>query len=359
MNDLLQYRQATSWVVIIILLGLFVVGTAPIYILIYVFFALAMAIRTMLGTTKRSVKFGLIISFILAMAVQIVFCTTVVFVAQSHTSIIGHLIAKVFATAIIPLPLMLERFIISNKPADFYPPSVEEAATLSFNFLKNNLNKVVNATKSADKLKSTLSVKNLSATFGDLHRHSSTNYINNGSLTEAYFEKVEESLADPYLYIVISNTGSPASEMIAMFTMKQFNHASLSFDKDLKTIISYNGGVNVYPPGLNPETVEAFHQKPDASILVYRIQATREQKQAVAEKVKQINEDGSAYNILGLVTKHSIRPNIMFCSQFVYKMLGIAGLQYFEKKDGQVRPTDFIELDYHKQLEYCYEIKFK
>ena len=217
-----------------------------------------MAIRTMLGTTKRSVKFGLIISFILAMVVQIVFCTTVVFVAQSHTSVIGHLIAKVFATAIIPLPLMLERFIISNKPADFYPPSVEEAATLSFNFLKNNLNKVER--DKGDKLKSTLSVKNLSATFGDLHRHSSTNYINNGSLTEAYFEKVEESLADPYLYIVISNTGSPASEMIAMFTMKQFNHASLSFDKDLKTIISYNGGVNVYPPGLNPETVEAFHQ---------------------------------------------------------------------------------------------------
>jgi hypothetical protein len=67
---------------------------------------------------------------------------------------------------------------------------------------------------------------------------------------------------------------------------------------------------------------------------------------------------GSAYNMIGLLVKRSYKPNIMFCSQFVYKMLKLARVQYFNKKDGEVRPTDFIELDYYKKLHFEYEIKF-
>lgn len=48
----------------------------------------------------------------------------------------------------------------------------------------------------------------------------------------------------------------------------------------------------------------------------------------------------------------------MFCSQFVYKMLQIADIAYFNKEPGHVQPTDFIELDYHRKLEYVSEIKF-
>jgi len=59
-----------------------------------------------------------------------------------------------------------------------------------------------------------------------------------------------------------------------------------------------------------------------------------------------------------LVAKHSFRPNIMFCSQFVYKMLKLVGLEFFEKDAGEVRPTDFIELDYYKKMAFEYEIKF-
>ncbi|WP_252902394.1 hypothetical protein [Paucilactobacillus hokkaidonensis] len=93
-------------------------------------------------------------------------------------------------------------------------------------------------------------------------------------------------------------------------------------------------------------------------MLIYRLPTTTEQKQLIINKVKQINSDGSAYNLLGLVIKHSYRPNIMFCSQFVYQMLKLADLEYFDKPAGDVRPTDFIELDYYKKLEFCYEIKF-
>jgi hypothetical protein len=203
-----------------------------------------------------------------------------------------------------------------------------------------------------------LSPDNLSAIAVDLPRHSSFRYINNGSLTEDYFNAVRDTLDDLHIYIIISNTGSAASELLSVFTRKQYNHASLSFDADLKTIISYNGGDRLYPPGLNPEMIEFFHRKPDSSILVYRLEATKAQKERIFEQVREINENGSAYNIMGLVLKTSYKSNILFCSQFVYKMLKSADLQYFTKDDTDVKPMDFIELDLYRKLQFVYEIKF-
>ena len=188
-------------------------------------------------------------------------------------------------------------------------------------------------------------------------RHDSFKYINDGSLTEEYFTQAESSLYDKNLYIVLSDTGSPASGIISIFTGKPYNHVSISFDRELKTIISYNGGEKLYPPGLNREMLDFFNKKEDASILIYRLGITSQKKQLLIGKIREINEEGSAYNMMGLVTKYSHKPNILFCSQFVYKMLKHAGIEYFEKKDGEVRPTDFVELDYHRKLEYVSEIR--
>jgi hypothetical protein len=165
-------------------------------------------------------------------------------------------------------------------------------------------------------------------------------------------------LDDLNIYIVISNTGSPASEIISMFTRRQYNHVSLSFDKKLKTIISYNGGEKIYSPGLNMETIKYFNKKEDSSIIVYSLPIAKEKKEIIIGKIREINEQGNAYNILGLVLKFSFKPNIMFCSQFVYKMLKIAEINYFDKKEDQVKPADFIELDYDRKLKYEYKIKF-
>jgi hypothetical protein len=205
--------------------------------------------------------------------------------------------------------------------------------------------------------KSKLTRKNLAAIFRDLPRHNSFGYINNGSLTKKYFSDVTDTAGNGYVYLVISSTGSPASEVISAFTQKKFNHASLAFEPELETIISYNGGENVYPPGLNREMLEFFRKKADASVLVYKLPASREQKLTLLEQIRRINSEGSSYNFLGLLLKHSYKPNILYCSQFVYKMLETAGLTYFEKKPELVKPTDFIELDYYRKLEFECEIK--
>jgi hypothetical protein len=130
----------------------------------------------------------------------------------------------------------------------------------------------------------------------------------------------------------------------------------LSFDKDLHTIISYNGGERVYPPGLNLEMIQFFNKKKDAAIMVYALPVTYEKKKALIDKIKSINVEGNAYNLLGLVFKFSAKPNIMFCSQFVYNMLKYVDMAYFVKHD--IKPTDLVELDYYRKLKYAYEIKF-
>lgn len=124
------------------------------------------------------------------------------------------------------------------------------------------------------------------------------------------------------------------------------------FDEALHTMISYNGGQSTYPPGLNPEMVENFRQKPDSALLVYRLRATPNQKKEILEKIREINNEGSAYNFLGLFFKISIKPNIMFCSQFVFSVLEKVGLDYFTVDHKRISPSDFVEQDRFCRLEY-------
>ncbi len=192
----------------------------------------------------------------------------------------------------------------------------------------------------------------------EVARNNSFSYINKGTLTDEYFQLLESTLDDPYIYIVISDTGSATSQMLSLISQKTFNHVSISFDRDLQTLLSYNGGERVNPPGLNAEMIEYLIKKDDASIYVYRLEATKEQKQKMISKIEEINQDGSAYNLLGLFVRRSYKPNIMYCSHFVYTLLQQADLNYFEKRPHDVRPTDFIELDYDRVVELDYKIKF-
>lgn len=203
----------------------------------------------------------------------------------------------------------------------------------------------------------TLTRENLWEIIQELPRHNSFSYINSGSLTEHYFQRAAGTLNNGYLYLVITQTKNAASEIIGVFTNKRYNHVSLSFDAELRTIISYNGGEKLTPPGLNPEFVEQLTRRDGASMLLYRLPASPYQKRIILENIRQINEEGSAYNLWGLFFKSSPQPNIMFCSQFVYRMLELAGLAYFDKDDAHVRPTDFIELDYTRTLEFVRRIE--
>ena len=187
-----------------------------------------------------------------------------------------------------------------------------------------------------------LSPGDLYALLRELPRHNSFAYITRGALPEGYFEAARRSLEDPHLYIVLSDTGSPAGRLIGLFTGAAYNHVSLSFDPALDTLVSYNGGSGISGPGLNRETLADLNRKPGASLAVFRLGIGPERKRTLIGRVAAINREGSSYNLLGLVTKRSPLPNIMFCSQFVYTLLEEAGAAYFSKKRGEVRPMDFF-----------------
>jgi hypothetical protein len=245
--------------------------------------------------------------------------------------------------------------ISKTRGGKFFLPSIEDIKVFTFNELAGNME---TAKKIIEKGQQTFTKENIDELLTSLPRHSSFRYINKGSLTGEYFESAYQTLDDPNIYIIVSNTGSPASEIISIFTRKQYNHASLSFDRELKTIISYNGGEKIYPPGLNAEMVKYFNKKEDASVIVYSLPILADKKRMLIDKIKEINEQGNAYNMLGLALNLSFKPNIMYCSQFVYKMLKLAGVNYFEREDGKIKPADLVELDYERKLRYEYKIQF-
>ncbi|MCF7815345.1 MAG: hypothetical protein K9N40_12795, partial [Candidatus Cloacimonetes bacterium] len=187
----------------------------------------------------------------------------------------------------------------------------------------------------------------------NLPQHNNLVYQNKNTLDENFFEKAESTLDNGFLYIILSSTGSPAANLISTFTKQEYAHTSISFDENLETVVSYNGGNGIAAPGMNWETVDFFNQKEDASYIIYRLHANKDQKKQVLNKVRQINEQGSSYNFLGLFLPFKMRENIMYCSQFVYSLLITAGLDYFQIDPCKVQPIDFIRLDYDRKLEFC------
>ncbi len=193
----------------------------------------------------------------------------------------------------------------------------------------------------------------------DLPRHSNFIYVNQNSVGEEFFAAAERTLDNGFVYIILSSTGSPAANLISTFTGEQYAHTSLSFDEQLETIFSYNGGNGISAPGMNQEKIEYFNQKEDASFVIYKLRATNHEKKIILSEVQKINETGSSYNVLGLFMPIQIRANTMYCSQFVYTMLNTAGINYFKIHPGKVQPIDFVERDHQRKLEFCRKVLLK
>jgi hypothetical protein len=337
----------------VFLAALFLSNSMPLFSVTYVFTNVYLIVKKLLSKSKKKKKALSAILHLMIMILQLIFSALVIFSEKNSTA--ASYINRAFGILFALLPFFVEKNIFRDKRLSRNLPSVQDITTFTFSEMRENLDSVKEIIR---KTGENLSNEKLNELLQDIPRHNSFRYINKGSLTEEYFEAACQTLQDPNIYIVVSNTGSPASEIISLFTKKTYNHASLSFDKELKTVISYNGGERIYPPGMNMEMLEYFNKKPDSSIMVYSLPVTPEKKRSIIDKIKAINKEGNAYNLLGLVFKFSFKPNILFCSQFVYKILKEANIHYFDKKDGAIKPTDLIELDYHRKLAYEYEIKF-
>lgn len=345
-----------KFLVLALLFYLIAAGSFSLFATIYPITTLVLIIHMWISKNGWRNKILLCMIYIIILVIQLIFNIFVVF-SGDQASILFEL-KKFISVCLIMAPFFILYLNYLYAVQKRFFPAVQDASAVSIGMIKEAYFRAGSFKDTVVKSKGSFHPNSLAEIAKDIPRHSYTKYLNRHTLTEAYFKECEASLVDEHLYIVISSTGSSSSELISVFTRKEYNHVSISFDRDLKTILSYNGGENVSPPGLNREQLDYFNRKTDASMLVYSLKAPKEKKRLVLNKIKEINEKGSAYNLVGLVTKVSIRPNIMFCSQFVYSILRYAELNFFTEKAASVKPSDFIERDYYRKLKFCYEIKF-
>lgn len=338
-------------IILLVCTALFFSGDYVVYILAYIFSFVFLLCYTIFAASTILEKIVQTFIYALIMAAQIVFDVLVL-----RTLLEGNIetygLGKLLGIVLIFIPFFVKQLFFIGQRDNSPFTVLGECSALSYSQLYHDKDEILYRMDKLITAGHKLSKENLQELIHDLPRHSSFSYINNGSLTKDYFERAEKALNDGYVYLIITKSKSASSEVIGLFTNKQYNHVSLSFDKELNTIVSYNGGEKIAPPGLNPEVVTQLTKREGASIILYRLPATYEQKKMMLDKLHKINSEGSAYNILGLLLKVTPQPNIMFCSQFVYTMLELAGLNYFEKDAAFVTPTDFIELDYYRSLEF-------
>lgn len=346
-----QKKRMEGIVLVSTILFLFLMSDTVIEVSLHELIYLAVAIMLSCSLCLAHAKWIVRAMGVLLQAV--LFLGQVWLVSFEELTIYNRICSVVFLVA----AFMMEYHVLKKEHVYEYF-STTCASCLSFEDVRRMHHKLKTTATSMGKAGAIMTPTVMRDTLTDIHRNSVLRYVNKDTLSEEYLLHLEQTRAYPDVYIVLSDTGSPASDVIGAFTNKVYNHVSISFDPDLKTLISYNGGERVLPPGLNAEMTEFFFKKESSSIRIYRLAVSLSQKARMIEKVKQINQQGSAYHMLGFAMKKPMRSNIMFCSQFVYRLLELADAQYFDKSSNEVKPYDFVELDYDRKLEFVEHIQF-
>ncbi|GEL77673.1 hypothetical protein [Tenuibacillus multivorans] len=166
------------------------------------------------------------------------------------------------------------------------------------------------------------------------------------------------------VYIMLSDTGTIFTSLIKTYTRAPYNHASLSFDPELREMYSF-GRKNPKNPingGFVKEDIltGTYSRYKETTCVIYKLEVTERQ----VEKMKRIldvfirNNNKFLYNILGVIGVSIKEPiefsNSYFCSQFVAEILKRSGINLWDKLPAMVTPEDFRK---NERLELIYEGK--
>lgn len=167
-----------------------------------------------------------------------------------------------------------------------------------------------------------------------------------------------------YVYIMLSDTGTVLSNLIKKYTKAPYNHASLSFDLELKEMYSFGRKKPTNPlyGGFVKENIltGTYSKFKETTCVIYKLEITERE----LEKMKRIldvfirNDNKFLYNILGVIGVSLKEPvefsNSYFCSQFVAEILSRSGIELWDKLSVMVTPDDFRN---NERLELIYEGK--
>lgn len=242
---------------IIMMISLIFSKTPTVFVVLYALSAAILILHILFTNHNRKVKSIFTIIYTIILVLQEVYISVGVFNQQELW--LTLFIKKMIAIIIIFIPYFIRylHYIYTIE----HQFSKDELSSISFDMIRDVVKRKNNYKNTLQKSKIALSKNNINEIVNDIPRHSYIKYLNKNVLTENYFADCENSLTDEHIYIIISSTGSSASELISLFTRKTYNHVSISFDKELKTTVSYNGGENVTLPGLNQEQLQSFNKK--------------------------------------------------------------------------------------------------
>ncbi|PFA62168.1 hypothetical protein CN378_21375 [Bacillus sp. AFS015802] len=167
-----------------------------------------------------------------------------------------------------------------------------------------------------------------------------------------------------YIYILLTDTGTLFTKSIKKYTKAPYNHASISFDRELNELYSFgrkhpsnpiNGGF------VKEDIFQGTYSKyPQTTCVIYQLEVTGRH----IEKMKRVlnvfkrSRNKFLYNLLGVFGVSMNEPvefsNSYFCSQFVAEVLQRSGIKLWDKLPALITPEDFRK---HPQLHLLYEGK--
>ncbi len=162
------------------------------------------------------------------------------------------------------------------------------------------------------------------------------------------------------IYIVVSYTGTILSNLIKLYTKKEYTHVSISLDNELNSLYSF-GRINPYNPfiggfvkeGINFGTFKRFK---NTKVEVYSLNVDDEKYEKLKEIIYKIKENREEYkfNFIGLFLvmfhKKIYRNKAFYCAEFLKYVLEKSEISNRELPK-IVKPEDFQKLR-ESTLEY-------
>lgn len=156
------------------------------------------------------------------------------------------------------------------------------------------------------------------------------------------------------IYIVLSQTGTILSRLLHAITKKEFNHSSISLNRELTRMYSF-GRRNAYNPVWAGYVKESpyfgtFKRFPKTKITVVELQVDAETFDDIAAELEEMyaRHKKLRYDILGLLTAafgiHYKREDYYYCSDFVRQVLVNNSIDGAEQLREIVHPIDFLGL---------------
>lgn len=155
------------------------------------------------------------------------------------------------------------------------------------------------------------------------------------------------------IYVIVTRTNTVPSRVIRACTGSPYNHVSLSFDRELRDMVSFGRLYPSFPvPGgfvHEGKNKGFFRRFRDTQCRVYQKQVSEREYRIFLRLLRRFHQSRFKFNNLGLVTLMAgiplERDDAYFCSQFCGKMLAESGICGFDKPFGLLRPSDFCKLE--------------